>query len=85
MQHQQIGDEYLGDIHPKQLSTMLLSLTKTNDFKSSIPEIFGGAVIEADQPLMVMADYEYTWDGDPKTTMPTARRFVGLHIVSYRS
>ena len=75
-------DEYLGDIHLKQLSTMLFSLANTNNFKSSIPEIFGGAVFEIEQPLMVMADFEYTWEGDSKTTMPIGRRFVGLHIVS---
>jgi hypothetical protein len=29
---------------------------------------------------MVMAEYEYTWDGDPKITKPKERRFVGLHV-----
>jgi hypothetical protein len=63
---------------------MLLSLTKTNNFKSSIPKIFGGAVIESDKPLTVMADFEYTWDGDSKTTLPTGRRFVGLRLFAGR-
>lgn len=81
MQHQNICDEYLGDIDPKQLSVMLLNLSNTNNCVSSIPEIFGGAVIDADKPLMVMADFEYTWDGDPKITLPVNRRFVGLHIM----
>ena len=79
--HRQICDEYLGDIDPKQFCAMLLSLTNTNRFVSSIPEIVGGAVIEADKPLMVSADYEYTYDGDdPMTTQLKERRFVGLHI-----
>jgi hypothetical protein len=78
--HQNICDEYLGDIDAKQLSTMMLSLTNINKYVSSIPEIVGGAILEADKPLMVSADYEYTYDGDPMTTKPTGRRFVGLHI-----
>lgn len=81
MLHQHFCDEYLGDIDPKQLSTMLLSLTNTNESKSSIPEILGDALIEPDKRLMVMAEFEYTVDTDRKTTQSTGRRCVGLLIM----
>ena len=81
MLHQHFYDEYLGDIDPKELSTMLLSLTNNNDFKNSIPEVFSGAPFEADMRLMVMAEFEYTVDTDRKTTQSTKRRCVGLLIM----
>lgn len=81
MLHRFFCNEYLGDIDTEQLSTMLLSLTSTNDFKNSIPEILGDALIEADERLMVMAEFEYTVDTDRKTTQSTGRRCVGLLIM----
>jgi hypothetical protein len=81
MLHQQFCDEYLGDIDAKQLNTMLLSLTNTNECKSSIPEIFGGALIEPDKRLMVIAEFEYTVDTDRETTQSPGRRCVGLYIM----
>ena len=81
MTHQHFRDEHLGDIDTKQLSTMLLSLTNTNECKNSIPEILGGALIEADKRLMVLAEFEYTVDTDRKTTQSTGRRCVGLYIM----
>ena len=77
---QNICDECLGDLDPKQLSTMLLSLTNINKYVSGIPEIVGGAILEAAKSLMFSADFEYTYAGDPMTTKPTGRRFVGLRI-----
>lgn len=81
MLHQFFCDEYLGDIDPKQLSTMLLSLTNTNECKRIVAEILGNAVIEADKRLMVMAEFEYTVDTDRKTTQSTGRRCVSLLIM----
>ena len=79
--HQHFRDEHLGDIDTKQLSTMLLSLTNTNECKNSIPEILGGALMEADKCLMVLAEFEYMVDTDRKTTQSTGRRCVGLYIM----
>ena len=81
MLHQHFCDEYLGDIDATQLSTMLLSLTNTNEGKSNIKEIVGGALIEADKRLMVLAEFEYTVDTDRKTNQSTGRRCVGLYIM----
>ena len=50
-------------------------------FRSSIPEILGGALIEADKRLMVLAEFEYTVDTDRKTSRSTGRRCVGLLIM----
>jgi hypothetical protein len=81
MLHQHFYDEYLGDIDTEQLSTILLSLTNTNDFKNSIPEIVGGALTGADNRLMVLAEFECTVDTDRKTSRSTGRRCVGLLIM----
>ncbi len=32
------------------------------------------------QVLSVMANYEFEWEGDPKTTKPVSKRFVSLTI-----
>jgi hypothetical protein len=81
MLHQHFYDEYLGNIDTKQLSTMLLSLTSPSGYKNSIPEILGDALMETNKRLMVMAEFEYTVDTDPKSTQPTGRRCVGLLIM----
>lgn len=78
--HTEVSEEYLGDIDPKQLRTILLNLFNTNNFSSSIPEIFGCAVIEGDTPMMVMGEFEYSWEGDPKTSVPTERRPISVRI-----
>lgn len=81
MLHQFFCDEHLGDIDTKQLSTMLLSLTNTSECNSSIREILGDALIESDNRLMVMGEFEYTVDTDRRTTQSTERRCVGLLIM----
>lgn len=77
--HKQTMPEYLGDINPELL---LQNLTNINPHHSSIDEIrFGLAELEKrGKVLTVNANFEYTWEGDPKTTIPVAKRFVGIII-----
>jgi hypothetical protein len=77
--HKRILPEYLGDIDPE---LMLQNLTNINPHVNSINEIrFGLAQMgERGKVLTVSAAFEYAWDGNPKTTIPVAKRFVGLGI-----
>ena len=88
--HNNICSEYLGDIDAELL---LQNLTNTNNHFNTIDELRSGPAELAKHGtvLTVMADYEFEWQGDPKTTKPTSKRFVRLtvdpdiHVQEHRS
>jgi hypothetical protein len=77
--HKQVLHEYLGDIDPE---LFLQNLTNINPDCNSIDEIRldlnelrkKGGVCTVD------AEFEYEWHGDPKTTLPVAKKFVRLTV-----
>lgn len=70
--HKQICGEYLGGISAELL---LQNLTNINHNCNTIDDIR-----EFVRGFTVTAEYEFEWEGDPKTTMPTGQRFARLVV-----
>lgn len=77
--HKQVLPEYLGDIDSE---LFLQNLTNINPHHNSIDEIrFGLSELQKNGGVLtVTAECEYEWNGDPKATLPVAKRFVRLTI-----
>jgi hypothetical protein len=69
-------DVYLGSLDQKHFTTMLLNLAGGSE--DGMSEIIQDDVEQAE--YTVRGTYEYTWEGDPATTLPSGRRLVCVCI-----
>ena len=73
------ADVYLGLLDHQNLITLLLNQA---DGEDGVTDILQDDI--DDMEYDVHATFEYTWEGDPKATLPSSRRLVSLTITSHR-